>query len=143
MGQIMAGFARQPDLDDADRLSCGRTKPAGQKRRQTLPADNLNQKGNRMKLNSISIERALSQMDAQAVPESHPAVPKFNSLFGDHTFFIDGKGLSIVEPIESIDRDLGKAQLVNLASWTDDSRTNLVPHKPETTDIVLQLGKAA
>jgi hypothetical protein len=96
-----------------------------------------------MKLNAISIERTLSQIDAQAVPENHPAVEKFNTLFGEHTFFIDGRGLNIVEPVETVDSDLGKAQLVNLAHWTDESRTNLVPHPPETTEIVVLLGKAA
>jgi len=31
------------------------------------------------------VERALSQFEAEAVPESHPAVTQLNRLFGDHT----------------------------------------------------------
>ena len=42
----------------------------------------------------------LSQFEAQAIPESHPVLPRLNELFGDHTFFVDSDGLSIVEPID-------------------------------------------
>jgi len=44
-----------------------------------------------MKLNSALFERTLTQFDAQAIPESHPVVPQLNSLFGDHTFFLNGR----------------------------------------------------
>ena len=53
-----------------------------------------------MKLTSAQIERTLSQFEAQAIPESHPVLTPLNELFGDHTFFIDSDGLSIVEPID-------------------------------------------
>ena len=49
-----------------------------------------------MKLTSAQIERTLSQFDAEAIPDSHPALPRLNELFGDHTFFLDSKGLNIV-----------------------------------------------
>ena len=45
-----------------------------------------------MKLNSAQVERALSQFDAQALPDSHPVVPQLNRLFGDHTFFSTAVG---------------------------------------------------
>jgi hypothetical protein len=35
------------------------------------------------------IERTLTQFEAEAVPENHPALAQLNRLFGDHTFFID------------------------------------------------------
>ena len=53
-----------------------------------------------MKWTSAQIERTLSQFEAQAVPESHPVLTRLNELFGDHTFFVDSDGLSIVEPID-------------------------------------------
>jgi hypothetical protein len=49
-----------------------------------------------MKLTSAQIERTLSQFEAQAIPESHPVLTRLNELFGDHTFFVDSDGLSIV-----------------------------------------------
>ena len=50
-----------------------------------------------MKMSSQMVERTLSQFQAEAVPETHPAVTQLNRLFGEHTFFIDGTGLHIVE----------------------------------------------
>jgi hypothetical protein len=56
-----------------------------------------NQWGTMMKLTSAQIERTLRHFDAQAIPESHPLLPRLNELFGDHTFFVDSNGLSIME----------------------------------------------
>jgi hypothetical protein len=51
-----------------------------------------------MKLASTMIDQTLDQFEAEAIPDSHPAVPELNKIFGDHTFFIDDSGLNIVEP---------------------------------------------
>jgi hypothetical protein len=39
-----------------------------------------------MKLNSAQVERALSQLQGKAIPDSHPVVPQLNNIFGEHTF---------------------------------------------------------
>ena len=94
-----------------------------------------------MKMSSQMVERALIQFEAEAVPENHPALTQLNRLFGDHTFFIDGSGLSIVEPTEPS----GGAQagvVVKLASWSDSSHASLAPHPPEATDLVILLEAA-
>ena len=54
-----------------------------------------------MKLTSAQVERTLGQIEARAIPDDHPVVSQLNSLFGDHTFFLDRNGLNIVEPAES------------------------------------------
>ena len=77
-----------------------------------------------MKMNSAQIEQTLSQFDAQAIPTGHPAMPQLARLFGDHTFFLDSEGLSIVEP---------------LASWADETKASLEPHEPEPTEVVVDL----
>jgi hypothetical protein len=56
-----------------------------------------NQWGTVLKLTSAQIERTLRHFDAQAIPESHPLLPRLNELFGDHTFFVDSNGLNIME----------------------------------------------
>ena len=63
-----------------------------------------------MKLTSAQIERTLSQFEAEAIPESHPVLPRLNELFGDHTFFIDSDGLNIVEPTDGSARGELKPQ---------------------------------
>jgi hypothetical protein len=90
-----------------------------------------------MKLNSAQVERALSQFDAQALPDNHPVVPQLNSLFGDHTFFLDSSGLNVLEPTEEVETPIGK--IVNLAYWSDENLTKLTPHEPEPTGVVVSL----
>jgi hypothetical protein len=92
-----------------------------------------------MKLNSALVERTLNQFDAQAIPENHPVVGQLNSLFGDHTFFLDTNGLNIVEPTGPTDTGARAGQVVKLAGWSDDKRTSLAPHEPEPTDVVVVL----
>ena len=92
-----------------------------------------------MKLNTALVERTLNQFDAQAIPENHPVVQQLNSLFGDHTFFLDANGLNIVEPREQTDSGSQSGQVVKLAGWSDDNRTSLAPHEPELTEVVIVL----
>jgi hypothetical protein len=92
-----------------------------------------------MKLTSAQVERTLDQFDAQAIPDDHPMVEQLNSLFGEHTFFLDGNGLNVVEPSdETVDAATG--QVINLADWSDDTLTRLAPHPPQTTEVVVVLG---
>jgi hypothetical protein len=92
-----------------------------------------------MKLNTALVERTLNQFDAQAIPENHPVVQQLNSLFGDHTFFLDANGLNIVEPTAQADSGSQTGQVVKLAGWSDDNRTSLAPHEPELTEVVIVL----
>jgi hypothetical protein len=90
-----------------------------------------------MKLNSAQLERTLGQFEARAIPDGHPLIQQLNDLFGEHTFFLDRHGLNIVEPIEVAGES---AMVVNLASWSDESRSGLEVHEPEATDVVIMLG---
>jgi hypothetical protein len=87
-----------------------------------------------MKLSAAMVESTLDNFDAQAIPEGHPAIPQLNQVFGEHTFFLNGDGLHVVEPVE------GKAEegnVVRLATWTDANRSSLAPQPPEPTGLVI------
>ncbi len=90
-----------------------------------------------LKLNSAQVEQTLTQFEAQVIPDDHPLIPKLNELFGDHTFFLDGNGLSVVEPNESIHAGAPAGTVVNLANWSDAHLTSLSPHEPEPTEVVV------
>jgi hypothetical protein len=92
-----------------------------------------------MKLSTAMVERTLDRLEAQALPENHPAIPELNKVFGEHTFFIDGSGLSIVEPAMRPETGTEAGRVVKLASWQDAARTSLKPHEPEPTDVVVPL----
>jgi hypothetical protein len=96
-----------------------------------------------MKLTSDLVERTLSQYDARVIPESHPVVPQLSKLFGDHTFFLDGNGLNIVEPSEPVPGKGEPAKIINLANWEDEKRSSLAPHEPQETDVLIELAAAA
>jgi hypothetical protein len=93
-----------------------------------------------MRLTSALVERTLSQFEAEAIPDDHPAVPQLRGLFGDHTFFLDGNGLNIVEPAEPSQEGVQAGKVVNLASWNDGDPPKLAPHEPELTEVVIVLG---
>ena len=92
-----------------------------------------------MKLNSAQVERALSQFDAQALPDNHPVVPQLNSLFGEHTFFLDSSGLNVLEPNEPAELEAQTGIIINLAYWSDETLTKLTPHEPEPTGVIVSL----
>ena len=93
-----------------------------------------------MKLTSAQVERALGRFKGEAIPESHPVIPQLNPLFGEHTFFLDSKGLSIVEPAEHPRPGVDTATVVNVANWSDADPNKLEPHEPEPTDVIVTLG---
>ena len=100
-----------------------------------------------MKMTSVLVKQTLDQLEEQttlrniqAVPDSNPAVPQLNKIFGEHTFFLANDGLHIVEPAEATPNGTQMGKVVKLASWRDANQTSLAPHKPVPTDIVVILG---
>src|ERR1700704_6358552 len=92
-----------------------------------------------MKMNTAQIRQTLHQYQAQALPAEHPLMPQLERLFGDHTYFLDGNGLNIVEPVEDAQNDCRRGVVVNLAYWTDEKADSLEPHAPEPTELVVDL----
>jgi len=92
-----------------------------------------------MKLNSAQVKQTLSQLNAQVLPDDHPAVPKLNTVFGEHTFFLDDSGLKVLEPTEPPEMETQVGEVVSLADWGDESLTSLKPHAPEPTGVLIML----
>ncbi len=93
-----------------------------------------------MKLTPQQVQRTLDQFPAQAIPESHPVMSELTDLFGEHTFFLDNQGLSIVEPVwtgNGAPKETGR--VINLANWADSKHTRLAAHEPEPTEIAVEL----
>jgi hypothetical protein len=88
-----------------------------------------------MKLNPALVERTLSQIFGEVIPDDHPVVQELKRMFGDHTFFLDNNGLSIVERMEEKSQT---GKVVNLANWDEADPPHLVCHMPEPTDLVIE-----
>jgi hypothetical protein len=93
-----------------------------------------------MKLNTAQIEQTLTQLDGEAIPDEHPMLTQLEKMFGTHTFFLDNKGLNIIEPLDAEKADGHLAVVISLADWADSSATSLRPHTPESRDVVVDLG---
>jgi hypothetical protein len=92
-----------------------------------------------MKLTAALVRSTVNQFPAEPIPENHPVVPQLVELFGDHTFFLDHNGLHIVEPVNAGDAGSRAGQVVELAAWADTKQTNLAPHAPQPTGVVVAL----
>jgi hypothetical protein len=92
-----------------------------------------------MKLNPTQVKQALNQFNAEALPDNHPSVPQLNSIFGDHTFFLDDTGLNVLEPAQTPEMNNDAGEIVNLAYWNNAERNRLKPHEPEPTGVMVVL----
>lgn len=92
-----------------------------------------------MKLNSTQVKQTLSQFQAEVLPDDHPAVAQLNNLFGNHTFFLDGRGLKVLEPTGAPETEAQSGEVVSLADWSDATLTSLRPHEPEMTGVMVVL----
>jgi len=89
-----------------------------------------------MKLSSEKLGSVLEQIDVEVIPDDHPSLPKLREVFGDHTFFVDDGGLTIIQPLDQHRRTGG---LVKIARWDNADPPHLVAHTPEETDVLIRL----
>lgn len=94
-----------------------------------------------MRLNETQVNQTLTQMDAQVLPDDHPARAQLAELFGDHTFFLDQGGLKVLEPIDGAVSEGETSKVVSLADWSDSTLTSLKPHAPEMTGATIVFGE--
>lgn len=92
-----------------------------------------------MKLNDAQISRTLSQFRAQVLADDNPAVAEFSELFGHHTFFLDARGLNVLELIQVPGVEAWDGEVISVADWTDANFTSLTAHQPEPTGVVICL----
>ena len=94
-----------------------------------------------MKLNETQISQRLAQFRAQVLAEDHPAVAQFCEMFGQHTFFLDNRGLYVLELLEVPGMEAENGEIVSLANWSDADFTKLTTHQPEPTGAVIRLAE--
>ena len=92
-----------------------------------------------MKLGKVQIGKILSQFPALVLVKDHLTVSQFRELFGRHTFFLDDRGLNVLELLEVPGMEVEEGEMVRLADWSDTGFTRLSTHPPEPTGIVVRL----
>lgn len=91
-----------------------------------------------MRMSPAWVRQALSQFEAEVIPERDPVMARLTLLFGEHTFFLAPNGLNIVEPFAPREPGVLFGKVINLANWTDDNTSSLVPREPEVTEVVVE-----
>lgn len=94
-----------------------------------------------MKLNDDQVKAVEENTGLQPIPQDNPAIERLQESFGDHTFYVDDRGLYVLEAGED-DASQDEATAVQVASWTDENMTTLQAHEPQATDVVLSLVRA-
>ena len=89
-----------------------------------------------MKLDSGQIEVIRDRYESEPLAEDDPALAKLKETFGDHSFFLDARGLHIIEPDPDHQATMG--YVVKIASWTED-RSKLRVHDPEVLPTAVSL----
>lgn len=90
-----------------------------------------------MKLTGALKTSVEDQLGANALPDENPATPQLKEVFGDHTFFVDEGGLSIVERNPNAGPSDGA--VIKVGSWTED-KAHLQLHEPEILAVSVDVG---
>lgn len=81
----------------------------------------------------------MAQFPAQVLTEDHPAAGQFCELSGHHTFFLDARGLHVLELIEVPEIEAEDGEMIRIADWSDANVMKLTTYLPEPVGVVIRL----
>ncbi len=93
-----------------------------------------------MKLTRSQIEELAMRTGALPIPEDSRVGKELATLFGDHTFYVDDRGLIVWEVIDCRANGGFPLNAVQIGIWVDEEQTELAPHDPIPTTTVVELG---
>ena len=83
-----------------------------------------------MKLSPLQIQKVRKKVGAQPIPDNNGLQTEFTKSYGDHTFYVDPHGLNYWEPVDAEETGGSQVRAVRIASWADETRTELKAHSP-------------
>ena len=94
-----------------------------------------------MKLDERQLAAIEARTGAKPLPADDPAATHLTGAFGEHSFFLDPNGLYVFEGIEVPDAEHGAepALLVQIAEWTDETKSAIAPIEPKPADLIVDL----
>jgi hypothetical protein len=91
-----------------------------------------------MKLSEAQITRTLSVQSASACRRSSGSRAILRTVW-HHTFFLDDRGLHVLELLEVPGMEAQDGEMISIADWSDGEFTRLTTHQPEPTGVVIRL----
>ncbi len=97
-----------------------------------------------MKLNTVQVEAIEAQTGAIPIPDDNPANEALINVFGEHTFYADQNGLHVLEAVAAEETTTSDhAEVVQIAEWANDDKSELQPIEPRRTGAVFGLNADA
>lgn len=96
-------------------------------------------KGRKMKLTDDQIGRIENQYEVSPIPESEPIIGELSEVFGEHTFYLGESGLVVWDRVEEEENAQDRLVAVQLAAWSDETRSAMRVHEPVSTGIVASM----
>ena len=98
-----------------------------------------------MKLSNAQANIIKENLDLDVIDETGDVQKKLEETFGEHTFFLNDKGLFVFQ--EETPKGNGhdsKARLFVVAAWASDDKSTLAPIEPQAqVDVVFDLKDGA
>lgn len=94
-----------------------------------------------MKLSGHEIKRVHVTMQAEPMPDDHPALPHLKTYVGDHTFYIGSDGVFIWEYADGDGEEDERINALRVASWADSGKRTVAIHQPQQTETVIKLSE--
>ena len=93
-----------------------------------------------MKLDTDQVRHVAAATGIEPVADTTITYDRLKAHFGEDTYFLDSDGAYVWEPVaESEDTSL-KVEALQIASWADEKRTQLLKEDPRVKGVQLELG---
>ena len=92
-----------------------------------------------MKLSTNQIEQIHKKLRIHLLPDDYAALANLREVFGDQTFYMTADGLHIWEYAEVAGTEGQVIIALKVAAWANEKKSDLSLHKPQLTDVTVQL----
>ena len=91
-----------------------------------------------MKLSADQIRQIHDKKGIDPLPDDYLPMSDLMKTFGKHTFYLTADGLHIWETIEVSGAEGQVIIAVEIASWTNDEKSDLALHTPRLTEVTVR-----
>jgi len=92
-----------------------------------------------MKLDSKQVRHVTVVAGVEPIPDTTITHDHLKTHFGEDTFYLDSEGAYVWEPTELSKGTTLKLEALQIASWANKERTQLLKEEPKPKGVQLQL----
>ena len=92
-----------------------------------------------MKISEHEIKEIHEKLGIHPLPDDYTTLANLREVFGDQTFYMTADGLHIWEYADVAGAEGQVIIALKVASWANETKTDLSIHKPQLTDVTVKL----